>query len=459
MDWRPAVLGAAPVIAVLAWVALRGHERAAPVAPPPAASAPKMQPDGRATVRVFDEGQPAKRRVVFHAVDGSILESVETGDDGKAPGPIMQGAMITVAYGTSVRELVTIGGVVANDELLVGEDEDEGSAEKVLCTAMVSVPALPPGATRAHVTLGTGATEIAADKPLPMSVFERYLDDKKRFRVLAEALDEQGKTIAWSQAWADGCNREAGSVEVKLEGWKKELRPFAIAVSNPGEAVALHSEIAVHHGDLDRFLRRKNEQRPPFGKETRFELPPAILEGGTSLAYRIELFTTSPFEWSKGPIERTVLTERMSPSATPPETIAIDLATRMLPRVTAPALETTSDPARPFVSFRIPSREGTNAAPIDADAVIVHVRWPRTREHLWTLILPPNGPRRVRLPALPDTLKDWRPDGRDVTVSVGLVDASEWSSFDDVRKKGIAELNELDEGASIRWSLAGEADF
>jgi hypothetical protein len=277
--------------------------------------------------------------------------------------------------------------------------------------------------------------------------------------VLAEALDARGSSIGWAHGWGEACSRDAGPVAVKLTEWKKDYRPFAMMLSNVGDPVTMHVEASIIRGEDDRYLRRKHELRPPYPKEVRFELPPAILSEQTSLAYRIELYTTSPYDWKGGPIERTVLAQRMAPTPTPPDTIALDLGPGMLPRVTQPALETTTEPARPFVSFRVPSREGSDAATIDADAAIVRLTWPRTREHSWTLVLSPNGPRRVRLPALPDALAQWRPDGRDTSVSVGLVDASAYASFVDVKKKGLAPLAELDEGATLRWAIAGDQDF
>src|SRR5690349_13261662 len=120
MNWRPAALFAAPVIAVVAWVATGGPARSRAHSTPIPSARAVIVTSGQTTVAVYDDGNPVpKRRVVFHADDGSILLSIETGADGKAIGPIINGAMITVAYGTSAKQLISVAGVLANEEILV----------------------------------------------------------------------------------------------------------------------------------------------------------------------------------------------------------------------------------------------------------------------------------------------------------------------------------------------------
>src|SRR5689334_16015976 len=126
MNWRPALLFLAPVVAAIAWVTLRGPESRR-TAPEPTIAAQGGPGHARATIIVYDDGKSAPgRRVIFHATDGGILDSVETGADGRASGPVVEGGLVTVAFGTSTQHLISIAGVAANEEVLVGEPEDEG---------------------------------------------------------------------------------------------------------------------------------------------------------------------------------------------------------------------------------------------------------------------------------------------------------------------------------------------
>jgi hypothetical protein len=61
----------------------------------------------------------------------------------------------------------------------------------------------------------------------------------------------------------------------------------------------------------------------------------------------------------------------------------------------------------------------------------------------------------------PDTLKEWKPDGRPVRGAVALIEATEFESYADVRKKGIHLMGEPpeDDDSIVRFSSTGEIVF
>jgi hypothetical protein len=68
----------------------------------------------------------------------------------------------------------------------------------------------------------------------------------------------------------------------------------------------------------------------------------------------------------------------------------------------------------------------------------------------------------MRVPALPDGLAGWRPDGSLITAAVALLDSSEYASYDDVRHKGLEAASEgivEDADGTLRWSASGPLSF
>src|SRR5262249_44223391 len=131
----------------------------------------------------------------------------------------------------------------------------------------------------------------------------------------------------------------------------------------------------------------------------------------------------------------------------------------LLPRVSRAIVERTAERDRPRVRWTA-SPPGPGTA--KADALVVRLAWPKTREHVWTVVAAPATAPGLRLPALPDELAADRPGDAPITAAVALLDSSEFAGYDDVRRKGVgaaAEPLEEDVDGFLRWSATGELSF
>jgi hypothetical protein len=409
---------------------------------------------GRVTVGIFDDGAPMKDRwVVFHEGDGRVVSSVKSGADGKASGEVHEGGMVTVLYGTSVRHLMTITGVEPGDELVVGEkDNDEAEPGETIAKAKVTLPGPHPKATKYAVTLGLGSTEVGDPTAAhPMPVLKRFLLEKKKFPALGLAFDAQGEPAAYAFAWGalDNEPKEGGptpDVNVRLPAWSTDWREHSFALSNPPTGFTQgRATLGIVSGE-DRFERGQREftldpQDASSTKPTlRFLVPRPL---GETAIHRIELQSASG--------DRAVVARRVK--KLPSET-AVDLRKELLPHV-ANMITHSPSAGRPSLKWTIKGDAGA------ADATVLQVAWPETREHVWTIVLPPKTKTSFELPSLPDTLKEWKPDGRPVRGAVALIEATEFESYADVRKKGIHLMGEPpeDDDSIVRFSSTGEIVF
>jgi hypothetical protein len=398
---------------------------------------------GRATVTVYDEGRPvAGRWVVFHDATGAVTSFAKSGADGRVSGAVTRGSMVTVADGTSLRKLLTIQAVEPNDELVVGEVEEEEGAAKTQCRALVSIPSAHPLAKKHVVSLGVGRTEIPdPNKPLPMPVLRRFIVDGK-FPVLAEALDADGKAVAFSFE-RPACG-DAGNVDVRLPPWSTDFQPFTLVVKSArvGKAPpSIVAELSVVSGE-DRFDRGRQEATMRQGTTFRFDTPRAL---GSKVIYKVAVA-------HPGAQDRSVLVERRDDM---PAQVELDLRATLMPRVETAILEPGSAAARPAVRWSL-----SGAGP-KADAAVVRLAWPSTREHVWTILAAPDAPTRVVAPVLPDELADFRPTGREITVAAAIVEASFLDGYRDMRKNGLTLLDDPPHAPSVtvRYSALGDLDF
>lgn len=457
----PAVAVAAAI--GLAWLALRPKEPTPTPTPAPSASASSTPPSmptgspsdasfpGRATVLVFDEGQPlVDRWVVFHDPDGSVTSTAKSDAAGKATAGVNPGSMITVAYGTSIRRLVTVAGVMPGDEVLVGEKEDdEHGAGNAVVSAKVKLPGARAGASRYGVGLGVGTTIVTDPAtPVPMPVLKRFVSkEKNEFPVLALAYEAKdggaSEPVAFSFLSAKLGTMDASAMDVVLPPWRADFREHRVVVTSvPMGTTSVEALLAIASGE-DRFdvARRNSEVAPSTPTTLRFAVPRPL---GETAIVRVELgFGASA--------SKIVFAQRVKKM---PADLSLDLQKVALASVVDPKVLRGRAPARPRIGFT--KRDG--AAPT---AVIMQLAWPETREHVWTIVAPPSTASGFEAPALPAVLADWAPDGRTLAAQVGLVKATEYAGYDDVRKKGIhvfAELPEDDEETVIT-SITGDLIF
>lgn len=427
------------VLAAGAAVALLGRSVMRPPTPAPSVHVPAAVDAGApATIHVYDDGNPADDRwVVFHDAAGNVLSSMKTNKEGVASGA---GSMITVAYGTSIKHIVTIVGVEPNDNLVVGEEEDEGGPETTVCTAQLLLPSKHPKAARHVVSLGVGTTEAEPSKPLAMPVLKRYLAGGK-FAAFAEATDAAGEPVAFSHGWFSGCESNDGGMKdtalARLPAWSTTYRSFEVDATSRTASGTLTADLAILGAGGDRFERGRRSAA--LGEHTTLKFPvPGPL--GSRAAYKLVVAQ----DGGRSVIEQ----ERTSM----PEKLSIDLDKELLPRVTDVALDGTAP--RPSVRWRV-------TGPSQADAVVVRLTWPATGEHIWTFVLPPNAPGRIAVPALPNELAQWRPDQRPIKPAVAILDASFFAGFADVKRKGLEGLEDPPEAETtvLRYSSFGDLDF
>lgn len=397
----------------------------------------------RASVAVFDDGEPAADRVVvFSDQAGTLLASTKTARDGTASGPMDAHGMVTVAHGTSVRHLVTITDVTPGDRLLVGEEEDEGGVAHVACRVAATLPGAHPAAHHYVVSVGVNDTEVGdVRQRVSLAALERFVVDGK-VRAIARALSADGQLLAFSQAFAEGCARgdaSAPTIAAYLPPWTTDLRNFTIEVKSR-EHGALEATVSLMPAGSDGLLLGKREA--PLGPATSFAfMAPRPI--GTRA--RSKLVVTYAGDASRASLEerRADLTEKTK----------VDLDERLLPRVTGAVVEGQGS-ARPSIHWKA---AGTLA---EADAIVARLAWPASREHVWTVLAPPNARSPLRVPALPDELAGWRPDAASISPVVGIIDASFWNGYADVKARGLASLEDPPDGdVVIRSSETGVIEY
>lgn len=447
-----AIVLAGAVLALLGRGASRRVEPRGGPAPVDAAPAPLAGPP--VTVSVFDDGSPAVgREVVFHDARGEARAQATTDAAGRATGLVGPGGAVTVVVGTSTRALVTVLGVSPGEALVVGEPEDEGGLGETLCTARVAVPPGPAGAARRTVSLGVGATEVSG-ADVPMAVLRRYVVDGAFFAI-AEAEDARGGSLGYAHARVRAC-ADAGdagaaiAIRAALGPWRRDVERFEATVEGLAPASAPNANDApdapetteatlalLPPGD-GRFERgtRRGERGP---LRATFEAPAPLGRSGELDVARV-----------RGDARTLVRTRR--------RVLPADLrfgADAFLPLVVAAAVE--GEGPRPTVTYALEA-----APPPDADATVVRLAWPATREHVWTIVAPPDTARgRLTVPALPDALAAERPGGVAPTVAVAVVAASFVDGFADAKRRGLFAFEDppRDADVTLRASTRGEIAF
>lgn len=435
MRWL--ALGALGVAVVAAFALSRKTAPPVPqdAGPPPSSIVP---PSTHATVSLFDDGAPmVGRTVVFHDADGRVLAATKSGADGKAIGPIPSHGLVTVVYGTSLKHLVTIAGVEPNDEVLIGEkDNDEEATGDTSAIAKVTLPSAHPRAARYAVELGVGTNSVLdAGAPVRLPVMHRYLDESRHFHVLGLALDADGGALAYTHREAPAA--DAGDTEVKLPAWKTDWRQQRMRILHPRGFTSVKADFDVHVGEA-RFDHRESAALDDPDTNLAFDIARPL---GPSATYRVEVATAGSAS------DRAILVRR---DAKMPEIVLIDLA--HVPRVSNAVLD-VEGAARPVLQWR------TDGDTSKAHALVMQVSWPATKDHVWTILAPPTTTPGFTLPSLPPELASEVPT-RGALPGVALVEASEYSGYADVKKKWIHLLSELpEEDGTLRLSLTGEIDF
>ncbi len=383
---------------------------------------------GAVTVHAYEEGVDASGRIaVFQSAAGQPLATRLTGSDGRATNPIAAGDMVTVAnVGAPIFDLITFADLEPGDELTVGElAREDGGGD--IGAVPVSLSAAPPDASVAEVGLGQSYVPYQ-EGASTLHLGEEQIDGAGRFQVLGVARDAAGAPVAFTVTGAEATAAEAG---VALPAWRTDWDEVGFAIT--GLAAGARVEVAVDlvQGAAGRFAGWSAAPDDPTGFAV--QVPRDL---GDQLEIDVDVVDGAGLQ---------VVKQRGDKRSA----IALD-AGSLLPAIAAVAVDSSVDPARPTVSWQIAGE------PTAADFVILRLTW--GPEHRWTVMLPAAHARTFQLPALPAELAGWGP-GEPLEVAVGLVDLSSLDGYRAALRRGVEELEELEDDATFRLSAQGDLGF
>lgn len=401
-------------------------------------------PTGTATVVVFDDGNPAAdRAVIFSDASGGVLSSTKTAKDGSASGPMTPHGMVTVANTANDGHLMTVMSVEPGERIVIGEQEDEGAATERVCSAAISIPSLYPNATKYGISVGVNEVPPAGpNAPVALAVLKRFVVDGK-VRAVAFARDDSGRLLAYAHTLLEGCTRTdagPGKITATLPAWSTDFRKLTIEASS-AEHGTVEASIKLVPPGADAFALGTREAPLAGGAKLELLAPRPL---GTRGKMKIEV------SFEDGRDHAEIEEER----ADIPEKTNIALDDRMLPRIRDAIVDGQGSP-RPSV------RWSATRSLASADVIVARFAWPTTREHVWTIVAPPDSPPRLVVPALPDAMAEWRPDKRPITVGVGVVETSFWNGYADVKKKGLESMEAppAADVVTVRSSTTGDLEL
>lgn len=425
----------------------RNDSKQAPGTAPSSSSSGEARPAlpwGTATVVVFDDGNPASdRAVIFGDAAGAVLSSTKTAKDGSASGPMTPHGMVTVANSANDGHLMTVMAVEPGERIVIGEQEDEGAATERVCSAAISIASAYPNATRYGISVGVNEVPPAGPgTPVALAVLKRFVVDGK-VRAVAFARDDSGRVLAYTQALLDGCVRTdagPGKIAATLPAWSTDFRKLTIQASSQ-EHGTVEAAIKLVPPGADAFSLGTREAPLPGSVSLELLAPRPL---GTRGKMKIEMTYEDGHDHAEIEEERADI----------PEKTTFALGERLLPRIRDAVVDGQGS-ARPSV------RWSAARSLASADALVARFAWPATREHVWTIVAPPDSPSRLVVPALPDSMAEWRPDQRPITIAVGAVETSFWNGYPDVKKMGLESIEQPPKAdvVTVRSSITGDLEL
>jgi hypothetical protein len=220
------------------------------------------QPDakpqmGKASLVVtHDDGMPVGAATVVHAgPDGTLIETLQTGSDGKLEVNVTSGDMLHVGFleGEGKR-LYTVFGVEAGDVIPVNarppQDPDLGQLT-------VIAQALPTGAVNAEIHAGCTDNNINPQQ-LTTTLFlrESCKDAGGKIAVVGAALDDKNKVVATTVRTGVSPPADGAAATIDLEPWTAAgAASVSLTISNVPEGV-----VGVG-GELTAFRGKQRYQR------------------------------------------------------------------------------------------------------------------------------------------------------------------------------------------------------
>jgi hypothetical protein len=322
------------------------------------------------TIRDRQQAPVAGARVAFEGADGRLLDTITTGADGTAIGPMEDGGMLTFLFSgePDYRFLFTVAGVQVDDHV---DYVPRADASPDVGTLHVTLPAALPHADLYGVCLRTYCEYGDPGATMDVFVRESELDRDGTVDVSAGAFGDQGILVGWSvvRGVALGSNVSPPAwsttfteVPVHVTGFP-EFDSFSVQPSSApvGDSGAL---LALAGGSGSDSLR-------VFGNGT----------GDLALDLLAQSYDDVVA------VEAIVTHDRTSP---------IELTRAMfLAPPTAPTVDAGT--VRPTVSWSMPE------APDGPDRTTIVVTEPQSS--IWTAVVPPTS-RSFTYPELPDDFAD-----------------------------------------------------
>jgi hypothetical protein len=340
--------------------------------------------------------------VVFQHADGTVVQRLDTDDNGEATSTVDAGDMVTVARIShdNYNELFTFVGVKPGDHLHTGFPRSVLFENAYGDLSLKIAPF--QGAVLYLVDTGCAFTASAnADGVATVTLYPTCHEPDGNIPVYVQAQDDQGRVIAYASLTLPGGG--VGSHQLEANQWRTDFATTAISVTHSPAESALFPHVYLDNQPLpERFSFDPTLPVSPMPGENvngTAVLPKGL---GTGYVHDVEQF------YYNGPImQYRLLSQRKA--GTIPASIAID-GTQLLPYLTGRNLVGTGDPTRPKLTWT------TAASLAGTDGGLVQTGWfdpSNKRYHQWTFSVPPTA-TEVQLPALPDSLAEYRP-----TVDVG----------------------------------------
>lgn len=400
------------------------------------------EPEAAITVSNAD-GPMAGIDIVAHDATGAPTAHVTTGADGRARAAVEQGGMITVLMADgSWRERATIMGVRPGDELTFVSPrlriEERG-------TANVSLSEYPGAATYV-IELGCATVYTGQiSQPISIDVRSNCLSADGTLQVLATALGGEGLPLAHS--WLRGV-AWTQPLELTMPPWS-DVAAYTVEASNaPAGAVGLRLEVSCDAGGVALCSRDAAAGIGPGGSAS------LSVRYAPGFADALESSLALVFSEEMGSIHAASLL--LARRSTLPASEPVDLGATLLPAIEWGTIEAV-DPARPAMSWtRAGDLSGT-------DGGVLRFAWSTTESwERWMLLVPPDVPSPVTLPALPEELSAWAPPAGATYVGSGarFVDAGWIASYDAFRTDisaaflGDFDVRFPDADATARVSMA-----
>lgn len=367
-------------------------DAAIPDAAIPDAAVPDAALPGPVSLTMYGDGHPvADVDVVFGSADGTVVTHVQTGADGRASADLLAGGSVTaLLHAGDQFTAITWADVEPGDQLVWGTPEVAGSVGMV----QVSLPGVLAGASRYEVRLGCLTMETT-DPTVAVSdlLTQKCLGSDQNIDVVALGFAANGALVGYSTD-TEVPAVAGGLTAVTLDAWTTAVDPLTMTLHG-APAAAAKADLQVHFriDGLD------------FGGPT----ASATFSGGTAtldslylkgnVADKLQYLVFVTLGTPEAPEGVGVI---VGGHAATPATVDYDLATTLLPSITAASAGAAG--TRVHIDW---SAAGSLAA---TDGAILLARWSDgATSHQWFALVPPGVTSPYRLPALPDELAAFRP--------------------------------------------------